>query len=96
MKRLDRQKAAADAVSRCVLTCWMSSSGSVRIGAFCSEGGGALVIVARDSETSCWKAESILVLELAVSDAEESSVSWREEREELKLSERRKKPIFFL
>lgn len=87
MKRLDRQKAAAEAVSRYVLTCWISSTGRVRIGAFW----GSLVMVARESDTSCPKAESILVLELAVSD-DESSVGWRE-REEPKLRERRKKPM---
>lgn len=49
------------------------------------------MIVASDSDISLSKAESMLVLELAVSDAE-SSVGGRE-REEPKLSDRRKKPI---
>lgn len=48
-------------------------------------------MVASECDISLSKTESMLVLELAVSDAE-SSVGGRE-REEPKLSDRRKKPI---
>ena len=70
------------------MTCWISSSGRVSTGAF-GDGGEGL-IVARESVISySSKVESMLVRELAVSDAE-SMVEGRDECEEPKLIDRRK------
>jgi hypothetical protein len=67
----------------------MSSSGSVSIGAF-GEGDVGLIVARESAISHSSRVESMLVLELAVLDAEESMIEGRDECEELKLMERRK------
>jgi hypothetical protein len=89
MYRLERQKDADDASSRYVETCWTSSTGRVRTGAFL-----VFLIVIRESEMSSNnEKESMLVLELATSDVESAVDVVVHEREELELIDRRKRPI---
>lgn len=71
----------------------MSSSGRLRIGVF-RAGVGSCLIVAMESATSCSsRVESMLVLELAVSNADELMVDGRDDCAELELMDRRKIPM---
>ena len=70
----------------------MSSSGRVSIGAFC-ENGNCLIVGTESVISYSSKVESMLDLELVVSDADDLMVEGRDEREELELMDRRKMPI---
>lgn len=86
MKRLERQKEAAEALSRYVVICWTSSIGRRRSGAV-----GVCLMVVSEVEMSLSCSDSKLVLGVRVSDAE--LVVEVRDFEELELRVRRKRPM---